>query len=66
MSNESERAHSVVVARLMRKLYGFAHGLGLDEPTTRGLVERAIADMPLAPHDDRLALARNWMLIASA
>ncbi|WP_267425995.1 hypothetical protein [Methylobacterium sp. GC_Met_2] len=55
----------IVVARLMRQLYGFAQGLGLDEPTTREIVNRMIDDMPLAPDDDRLARARNWMLIAS-
>ena len=58
--------HEIVVARLMRQLYGFAQGLGLDEPTTRDIVNRVIKDMPLTPDDDRLARARNWMLIASA
>ena len=58
--------HEIVVARLMRQLYGFAEGLGLDEPTTRDIVNRVIEDMPLAPDEDRLARARNWMLIASA
>ena len=58
--------HEIVVARLMRQLYGFAEGLGQDEPTTRDIVNRVIEDMPLAPDDDRLARARNWMLIASA
>jgi hypothetical protein len=32
----------------------------------RDIVERVIADMPMMPDDDRLARARNWMLIASA
>jgi hypothetical protein len=58
--------HEIVVARLIRQLYGFADGLGLDEFTVRMIVERVIADMPLAPDGDRLARARNWMLIASA
>ncbi|MBY0251843.1 MAG: hypothetical protein K2X54_10750 [Methylobacterium organophilum] len=50
----------------MRRLEGFAVGIGLDEETTRHIVERVITDMPLASDDDRLARARNWMLIASA
>ncbi|WP_267357155.1 MULTISPECIES: hypothetical protein [unclassified Methylobacterium] len=64
--NAADQNHEVVVARLMRQLYGFAQGLGLDEPTTRDIVNRVIEDMPLAPDDDRLARARNWMLMASA
>ena len=64
--SEPDQNHEIVVARLMRQHYGFAQGLGLDEPTTRGIVNRVIEDMPLAPDDDRLARARNWMLIASA
>ena len=64
--SEPASEHDIVVARLMRQLYGFAQGLGIDEFNMRVIVERVIADMPLAPDDDRLALARNWMLIASA
>jgi len=63
--NDPDHAHQVVVARLMRQLYGFAQGLGLDEATTRHIVERVITDMPLAADDDRLARARNWMMIAA-
>ena len=64
--SESEPNHEIVVARLMRQLYGFAQGLGIDEFNVRLIVERVIADMPLMPDDDRLARARNWLLIASA
>jgi hypothetical protein len=64
--SEADQNHEVVVARMMRQLYGFAQGLGLDEPTTRGIVNQVIEDMPAAPDDDRLARARNRMLIASA
>lgn len=66
MSDDPDPKHEIVVARLLRQLYGFAQGLGLDEATLRGIVERVINDMPLAPDDDRLARARNWMLIAAA
>ncbi|MCJ2015831.1 hypothetical protein MKK84_00050 [Methylobacterium sp. E-065] len=64
--SDRDSNHEVVVARLMRRLYGFAQGLGLDEPTLRGIVKRVIDDMPAAPDDDRLARARDRMLIASA
>ena len=57
--SESEPNHEIVVARLMRQLYGFAQGLGIDEFNVRLIVERVIADMPLMPDDDRLARARN-------
>ena len=63
--SEPEPNHEIVVARLMRQLYGFAQGLSLNEATLRDIVERVIADMPLMPDDDRLARARNWMLIAA-
>ena len=64
--SEPDPNHEIVVARLMRQLYGFAEGLGVDEFNLRAIVERVIADMPLMPDNDRLARARNWMLIASA
>lgn len=66
MSEEADRRHQIVVARLMRQLHGFAQGLGLDEKTTHNIVNRVIADMPLMPDEDRLVRARNWVLVASA
>ncbi|MCJ2100770.1 hypothetical protein [Methylobacterium sp. E-046] len=62
----SASEHDIVVARLMRQLYGFAQGLNVNEFDLRVIVERVITDMPLMPDEDRLARARNWMLIASA
>ena len=64
--SDLDQNHEIVVASLMLQLYGFAQWLGLDEATKRHLFERVIADVPLAPDDDRLARARNWMLITSA
>ncbi|MCJ2084849.1 hypothetical protein MKK88_02425 [Methylobacterium sp. E-005] len=64
--NDPDHVHQVVVTRLVRQLYGFAQGLGLDEQATRGIVNQVINDMPTAPDDDRLARARDRMLIASA
>lgn len=66
MSDDADPNRQIVIERLMRRLEGFAVGIGLDEETTRHIVERVITDMPLASDDDRLARARNWMLIASA
>ena len=59
--SEPASEHDIFVARLMRQLYGFAQGLGVNEFDLR-----VITDMPLMPDEDRLARARNWMLIASA
>ena len=59
--SEPNPTHEIVVARLMRQLYGFAQGLGVNEFDLR-----VITDMPLMPDEDRLARARNWMLVASA
>lgn len=61
---EPDPNHEIVVARLMRQLHRYTHGLGLDEISARQIVKRVISDMPLMPDDDRLARARNWMLIA--
>ncbi|GAN50737.1 MULTISPECIES: hypothetical protein [Methylobacterium] len=66
MSDDADPNREIVIERLMRRLEGFAVGIGLDEEMTRHIVERVITDMPLASDDDRLARARNWMLIASA
>lgn len=66
MSDDADPNREIVIERLMRRLEGFAVGIGLDEETTRHIVERVITDMPLASDDDRLVRARNWMLIASA
>ncbi|MGU3664558.1 hypothetical protein ACLBX9_10280 [Methylobacterium sp. A49B] len=67
MGDDPEAAHErAVIQHIIRRLDRSARGVGLDEATTRQVVEKVVADMPLAQDDDRLALARNWMLIASA
>ncbi|WP_246692973.1 MULTISPECIES: hypothetical protein [unclassified Methylobacterium] len=50
----------------MRRLDGFARGLGLDEAMTREIVEKVAADMPDVADDERLAEARRRMTVASA
>lgn len=66
MGHEADPDREIVIERLMERLEGFAVGIGLDEETTRHIVERVITDMPLTSDEDRLVRARNWMLIASA
>ncbi|GLS70396.1 hypothetical protein [Methylobacterium tardum] len=66
MSDTADPRHEIVVARLMRQLDRFAHDLGVDEFDVRLIAQRVIADMPLMPDEDRLARARNWLLVASA
>lgn len=66
MSDEADPNREIVIERLMKRLEGFAVGIGIDQETTRHIVDRVITDMPFAPDEDRLARARNWMLIASA
>ncbi|MHC2103609.1 hypothetical protein [Methylobacterium sp. CM6246] len=62
----SEPVDRLAVGQMMRGLDGFARGLGLDESTTRKIVEKVIADMPEHLHDERLAEARRRMIVASA
>ncbi|TXM97316.1 hypothetical protein FV242_31855 [Methylobacterium sp. WL64] len=61
----SEPVDRLAVRQMMRGLDGFARGLGLDESTTRKIVEKVIADMPEHLHDERLAEARRRMIEAS-
>jgi hypothetical protein len=51
----SEPVDRAVVQQMMRRLDGFARGLGLDEGTTRGIIEKVIVDMHEQPDEERLA-----------
>ncbi|MGU3403367.1 hypothetical protein [Methylobacterium brachiatum] len=62
----SEPIDRAVVQQMMRRLDGFARGLGLDEATTRTLVEKGAADMPERSDEERMMEARKRMLLASA
>ena len=66
MSEPSDRPDRAAVHRAMARLDGFARGLGLDEATTRGIVEKVVVDMPDQPDEERLAEARRRMIVASA
>jgi hypothetical protein len=62
----SEPIDRAAVQQMMRRLDGFARGLGLDEATTRAIVEKVVADMHEQPEEERLAEARSRMIVASA
>jgi len=54
------------IQHMMRRLDGFARGLGLDEAATRQIVEKVAADMVDHPDEERMMEARKRMLLASA
>ncbi|MCJ2094479.1 hypothetical protein MKK67_18570 [Methylobacterium sp. J-072] len=66
MLDEIEPNHGIVAERLIKRLQGFGHGLGLDDENIRDIVDRVITDMPVTSDEDRVAEARNWMLIAGS
>jgi hypothetical protein len=66
MSDDPEAAHQrAAIQHMMRRLDGFARGLGLDEAATRLIVEKVFADMPVHTDEERLTEARTRMLPAS-
>ncbi len=63
MSDDPEAAHErAAIQHMMRRLDGFARGLGLDEAAARAIVERVYADMPVHTDEERLAEARRRMV----
>ncbi|KNY21615.1 hypothetical protein [Methylobacterium sp. ARG-1] len=62
----TEPADRIAVQHMMRRLDGFARGLGLDEAATRQIVEKVAADMVDQPDEERMMEARNRMIVASA
>ena len=66
MSDEPSPPDRTATQHMMRRLDGFARGLGLDEAMTREIVEKVAADMPDEADDERLAEARRRMTVASA
>ena len=60
MSDPREAAHSAsTIQYMMRRLDGFARGLGLDEAAMRQIVEKVVADMPEQSDKERLVEART-------
>ncbi|MCJ2140057.1 hypothetical protein [Methylobacterium sp. E-066] len=67
MSGSPDTEHGrAAVQHMMRRLDGFARGLGLDEATTRAIVERVVADRPEQTDEERSIEARCRMIVASA
>jgi hypothetical protein len=67
MSDDLEAAQThAATQRMMRRLDGFARGLGLDEAATRQIVEKVVADMAMRTDEERLMEARARMIEASA
>jgi hypothetical protein len=67
MSDDPEASHErAAIQHMMRRLDGFARGLGLDEAATRQVVENVFADMPMRTDEERLAEVRARMIGASA
>lgn len=67
MSKNPEAAHErAAIQHMMRRLDGFARGLGLDEAATRQIVEGVLADMLVHTDEEGLAEARQRMITALA
>lgn len=67
MSDDPEAAHErASIQNMMRRLDVFARGLRPDEVTTRQIVEKVVADMPVHTDEERLTEARNRLIATSA
>ena len=66
MSESCPPLYRVAVQRSMARLDGFARGLGLDESTTREIVEKVVVELPLIEDGERLIEVRHRMIIAAA
>ncbi|MCJ2101040.1 hypothetical protein [Methylobacterium sp. E-046] len=64
-ANSNSELRKAEVQRMMRRLIGFARGLGLDEATIRRIVRQVAADMPSRMDDERLVEARLRMVAAA-
>jgi hypothetical protein len=66
MCGDPEAAHEQAMIKFMlRRLDGFADGLGLHEAVARKIVKEVAADMPMRTNEERLMEARARMVAAS-
>lgn len=65
-ANSNVEPRTAEVRYMMDRLDGFARGLGLDEGTTRQIVEKVLADMPIRTIQERLTEVRAQMVVAAA
>ncbi|CAM3174369.1 MULTISPECIES: hypothetical protein [unclassified Methylobacterium] len=66
MSDEPSLPDRTATQHMMRRLDGFARGLGLEEAATRTIVEKVATELPEHSDEERLAEARRRMIVASA
>lgn len=67
MSDPPEAAYERdAIQYMMRRLDGFARGLGLDEAAMRLIVEKVVADAQIRSDKERLVEARTRMILATA
>jgi hypothetical protein len=64
--SDDRAKQELVVNRVMERMSGFIHGIGMNNRDARQIVERAVAEDPYAPENDIEAKARALMLIALA
>jgi hypothetical protein len=64
--SDDRAKQELVVNRVMERMSGFIHGIGMNNRDARRIVERAVAEDPYAPENDIEAKARALMLIALA
>ena len=66
MSDDPEVAHErAAIQHMMRRLDGFARGLGLDEATTQQVVEQVVADLPAQDSKELLIEVRARLILAT-
>ncbi|MBY0252893.1 MAG: hypothetical protein K2X54_16190 [Methylobacterium organophilum] len=66
MSDDPETVRErVTIQHMMRRLDGFARGLGLDEAATRRIVEQVAADMAMRSDEERMVEARSRIILAA-
>ena len=56
----------VAVQRLIRRIEGFARGLGVNGEALRQIAEGVVGDMPDRLDEERLTEARTRLLLAAA
>lgn len=64
-ANSNFEPRKAEVQHMMRRLDGFARGLGLDEAATRKIAVQVAADMPMRTEEERLVEARGRMVAAA-
>ncbi|MFB0493218.1 hypothetical protein ABIE45_005804 [Methylobacterium sp. OAE515] len=65
MNDDPEAPHErAAIQHMMRRLHGFAGGLGLDERVTRRIAEGVAADMPIRTDEERVLEAQTRLAAA--